>query len=121
MSKLQVVLNYNTPEQKEVFKKCFVKETWNDRDTGEERSAIKFKVDLIELSDEKKRDLFENENVKIVQSHFAVKPETKEEQEKRKLADEKPPYVGNGNSIIFPSQEPRESSVESDEIDDLPF
>jgi hypothetical protein len=83
---------------------------------GEAVEIQEVKFDLVELSDDKKKEIYNAEKYLLVKTHFAVAQQTKEEREAK--AD--PFFVGEGISMVWKNDTSTANVSDADD-GDLPF
>lgn len=96
---------------------------WTNKE-GQKVQVKELKFELIEMKPDSQKVVWENDNVQLVKTHFAVKPQTKEERE----ANTPTLYVGEGVTTVYkndtqgaaPQQAAAANSLDVQD-DDLPF
>lgn len=92
---------------------------------GVEVTIKEIKFDLVEMKQESRKVLYDGDNLQMVKTHFAVKPQSKEERD----AKQDVVYVGEGVSYEFKGSQNNSSNGTSfqpvtkltEPQDDLPF
>ena len=96
--------------------------TYKDKD-GNDVSIREIKFDLVEMKEESRKVLHDGDKLKMVKTHFAVKPQSKEERD----SNQEVVYVGDGVTYVFKNaQQPTTAKFEQVQNlvqveDDLPF
>tara|TARA_R100000951_G_C2651214_1_gene184455 strand:+ start:365 stop:703 length:339 start_codon:yes stop_codon:yes gene_type:complete len=98
-------------------REILVKSTYTTKD-GREVEVQKLEFELIEKKDESKKVVYDSEKFQLVKTHFAVKPQTKEE----RAAKAETVFVGEGTTLVWKdggrtNPTPSKAPVN----DDLPF
>ena len=115
MSKIMVSID--TGKAKELL----VKETYKNKE-GKDVEVQRLRFELVEMKPESKKLIYDHEKFQNIKTHFAVKPQTKEE----RAAKAETVYVGEGitqvwkNDIQGQPQTPSPSK-QAMPMDDLPF
>lgn len=99
-------------------REILVKEKYTNKG-GKEVEVQKLNFELIEKRDESKEIVYDSEKFYLVKTHFAVKPQTKEERESKAETF----FVGDGTTLVWKDEDitktaPSKAPVEND---DLPF
>ena len=85
---------------------------------GQSTEIQEVKFDLVELPEEKKKEIFDAEKYSMVKTHFAVAQQTKEEREAK--AD--PYFVGEGISLMWKNTSAEAPEIENKvDLDEVPF
>ena len=89
---------------------------------GVDVTVKEIKFDLVEMKQESRKVLYDGDKLQMVKTHFAVKPQSKEERDaKQELV-----YVGEGISYEFKGSQNKQASFQpvtelAEPKDDLPF
>ena len=109
-----IKVSVDTDKAREIL----VKSTYKTKD-GREVEVQRLEFELIEKKDENKKVVYDSEKFQLVKTHFAVKPQTKEE----RAAKAETVFVGEGTTLVWKdggvtNPAPNKAPVEND---DLPF
>lgn len=114
MQKITVVL------EAAKLRQCIKERTYTNKE-GKEVKVQEVVVDLVELKPEKQKEIFKHEKFTNVKTHFAVKPQTKEERD----ANAETVFLGDGITQVWKNDNTQPQSVSEikpiEEDDDLPF
>jgi hypothetical protein len=100
-------------------KELIVKEKFKGRD-GKDGEVDNIECQLIELKPESKKLIYDHELFQNIKTHFAVKPQTKED----RAAKAETVYVGEGITQVWKNDtqgQPQTPSKQAMPMDDLPF
>jgi hypothetical protein len=106
----------------EKTRQLVVNDTYKNKE-GVEVKVQRIKFELIEMREESQKVIYDHEKFQLIKTHFAVKPQTKEE----RAAKADAVFVGEGVSQVWKSDGQGQSSSETTSnnvqspIDDLPF
>jgi hypothetical protein len=94
-----------------------VKEKFKGRD-GKDGEVDNIECQLIELKPESKKLIYDHELFQNIKTHFAVKPQTKED----RAAKAETVYVGEGITQVWKNKTPQAAPTkDAMPMDDLPF
>jgi len=99
-------------------REILVKGTYTTND-GREVEVQRLEFELIEKKDENKKVVYDSEKFQLVKTHFAVKPQTKEE----RASKAETVFVGDGTTLVWKDEgttNPAPSKAPAKD-DDLPF
>jgi|TARA_R110000744_G_scaffold130866_2_gene238667 hypothetical protein len=98
-------------------KELIVKEKFKGRD-GKDGEVDNIECQLIELKPESKKLIYDHELFQNIKTHFAVKPQTKED----RAAKAETVYVGEGITQVWKNKTPQAAPTkDAMPMDDLPF
>ena len=98
-------------------KELIVKQKFKGRD-GQDREVDNIECQLIELKPESKKLIYDHELFQNIKTHFAVKPQTKED----RAAKAETVYVGEGITQVWKNKTPQAAPTkDAMPMDDLPF
>jgi len=99
------------------LRKLVSKRSYNNNQ-GQPVEVQEVKFDLVELSEDKKKNVYNAEKYSLVKTHFAVAQQTKEERE----ANTDAYFVGEGISLLWKNTDQDAPKVENSvPEDDVPF
>tara|TARA_R110000803_G_scaffold161009_1_gene224823 strand:+ start:262 stop:600 length:339 start_codon:yes stop_codon:yes gene_type:complete len=94
-----------------------VEDTYKNK-KGDDVKVQRIKFELVEMKEESQKVIYDHEKFQLIKTHFAVKPQTKEE----RAAKADAVFVGEGVSQRWKSDSQGQSSSNAQPpIDDLPF
>jgi|TARA_R110000822_G_scaffold4176_3_gene17963 hypothetical protein len=98
-------------------KELIVKQKFKGRD-GKDGEVDNIECQLIELKPESKKLIYDHELFQNIKTHFAVKPQTKED----RAAKAETVYVGEGITQVWKNKTPQAAPTkDAMPMDDLPF
>ena len=110
-----IMVSIDTGKAKELL----VKDTYKNKE-GKDVEVQRLKFELIEMREDSRKVVYDHEKFQLVKTHFAVKPQTKEE----RAAKAETVYVGEGVSQIWKDDMKGQTPSPSKQalpMDDLPF
>ena len=98
-------------------KELLVKETYKNKE-GKDVEVQRLRFELVEMKPESKKLIYDHELFQNIKTHFAVKPQTKED----RAAKAETVYVGEGITQVWKNKTPQAAPTkDAMPMDDLPF